>query len=91
MVIKTDVTPEEKAIIKRNAKAEGKTMTTYLRDKALCKTEFSLDALMQSVEVLSGVGRDINVLATSIIRNKVIYEAEILPRTNNSLQRKPTA
>lgn len=78
MIIKTEVTPEESAVIKQNAKAEGKTITAYLRDRALGKSEHTIDALMQSVEVLSGVGRDINVLATTVIKNKVIYEEEIL-------------
>lgn len=78
MIIKTDVTPEERAIIKQNAKTEGKTITAYLRDRALCKSEHTSNALMQCVEVLSDVGRDINVLATTVIRNKIIYEEEIL-------------
>jgi hypothetical protein len=33
---------------------------------------------MQCVEVLSGIARDINALATTILRNKAIYETEIL-------------
>ena len=79
MIMKTEVTPEEKAMICGFAKADGKSITAYLKSRALNNyTEHSPEALMQCVEVLSGIAMDINVLATTILRNKAIYEAEIL-------------
>lgn len=79
MIIKTDVTPEEKSLIQSLAKAEGKSVSAYLKSRAMYGyTENSPEALMQCVEVLSGIASDINRIATSIIRNKAIYEAEIL-------------
>lgn len=79
MIMKTEVTPEEKAMICGFAKADGKSITAYLKSCALYKnTEHSSEALMQCIEVLSGVARDINRLATTVLRNKAIYEAEIL-------------
>ena len=41
-------------------------------------TEHSPEALMQCVEVLSGIAQDINHLVTTTLRNKAIYETEIL-------------
>lgn len=78
MVIKAEVTTEEKALIQSLAKAEGKSMTAYLKSKAMCRTENFSDVLMQCVEVQSSIARDINRIATGILRNKAIYEAEIL-------------
>lgn len=79
MILKTEVTPEEKAMICGYAKRDGKTITAYLKSRALYNhTDHSIEALMQCVEVLSGTARDINRLVTSSLRNKAIYEAEIL-------------
>lgn len=61
------------------AKADGKSISAYLKSRALYKnTEHSSEALMQCVEVLSGIAQDVNKLATTVLRNKAIYEAEIL-------------
>lgn len=61
------------------AKADGKSISAYLKSRALCEPQgHSNDALMQSVEVLSGIARDINRLVTATLRNKIIYEDEIL-------------
>ena len=79
MIIKTEVTPEEKATICGFAKADGKSISAFLKSRALYNnTEHSPEALMQCVEVLSSIARDISVLATTILKNKAIYEAEIL-------------
>ena len=79
MIMKTEVTPEEKDLICGFAKADGKSISAYLKSCALNKnTEHSPEALMQCVEVLSGIAQDINRLATTVLRNKAIYEAEIL-------------
>lgn len=79
MIIKAEVTPEEKSLIQSFAKAEGKSMAAYLKSRALYSyTEHSPEALMQCVEVLSNIAHDINRLATTIFRNKAIYEEEIL-------------
>lgn len=79
MIVKTEVTPEEKAMICGFAKADGKSISAYLKSRALYKnTEHSPEALMQCIEVLSGIANDVNRLATTILQNKAIYEAEIL-------------
>lgn len=79
MIIKTEVTPEEKAMICGFAKADGKSITAYLKSCALYKNaDHSPEALMQCVEVLSGIATDINRIATTVLRNKAIYETEIL-------------
>ena len=79
MIMKTEVTAEEKAMICGFAKADGKSISAYLKSRALYKnTEHSPEALMQCVEVLSGIARDINRLVITVLRNKAIYEAEIL-------------
>lgn len=79
MIMKTEVTPEEKAMICGFAKADGKSISAFLKSRALNNyTEHSPEALMQCVEVLSGIASDVNRIATTILRNKAIYEAEIL-------------
>ena len=79
MIMKTEVTPEEKAMICGFAKRDGKSITAYLKSRALYDyTEHSPEALMQCVEVLSSIAKDINLLATTVLRNKAIYEAEVL-------------
>ena len=78
MIMKTEVTPEEKTMICGFAKADGKSISAYLKSCALNKTEVSPEALMQCVEVLSSIAQDINRIATTILRNKAIYETEIL-------------
>ena len=79
MIMKTEVTPEEKAMICGFAKQDGKSISAYLKTRALYKnTEHSPEVLMQCVEVLSSVAKDINRIATTVLKNKVIYEAEIL-------------
>lgn len=78
MIMKTEVTPEEKAMICGFAKADGKSISAYLKSRALCETDNSPEESMQCVEVLSGIAHDINRIATTIIRNKAIYETEIL-------------
>lgn len=65
------------------AKADGKSISAYLKSRALYNhTEHSPEALMQCAEVLSSVARDINVLTTTVLKNKAIYEAEILELLN---------
>ena len=78
MIIKTDVTPEEKNLIQSLAKAEGKSVSAYLKSKALSESKHSTEQLMQCIEIQSSVAQSINKLATIIIKNKVIYEEEIL-------------
>lgn len=78
MIVKAEVTPEEKTMICSYAKADGKSVSAYLKSRALCEPKDSNEALMQSVEVLSSVAQSINRLVVSVLRNKAIYEAEIL-------------
>ena len=78
MIIKTDVTPEEKILIQSLAKAEGKSISAYLKSRALCKAELSPEALMRCIDIQSSIARDINSISINILRNKAIYEAEIL-------------
>ena len=78
MIIKTDVTPEEKNLIQSLAKAEGKSVSAYLKSRALCKAETSPEALLQCIDIQSSIARDINSISINILRNKAIFEAEIL-------------
>ena len=78
MTIKTEVTPEQKERIKELAKAEGKSVTAYLRDKALDLNSPDTTPLLKLIEAQAPVLQRVNEIATTIIRNKVIYEAEIL-------------
>ena len=78
MIVKTEVTPEEKAMICGFAKADGKSISAYLKSRALQRTENNTEALMQCVEVLSGIAHNINRLAITVLRNRAIYEDEIL-------------
>ena len=79
MIMKTEVTAEEKDMICGFAKADGMSISAYLKNCAMNKnTEHSPEALMQCVEVLSGIAQDINLLVTTTLRNKIIYEEEIL-------------
>ena len=78
MIIKTDVTPEEKILILSLAKAEGKSVSAYLKSRALRKAELSPEALMRCIDIQSGIACDINRITISILKNKAIYEAEIL-------------
>ena len=78
MIIKTDVTQEEKNIIQSLAKAEGKSVSAYLKSRALCKAELTPEALMRCIDIQSSIAKDINSISINILRNKAIYEAEIL-------------
>lgn len=78
MIIKAEVTPEEKELIQSLAKAEGMSISAYIKCKILCKTENNSDALMQCVEVQAGIAQDINSIATTILKSKAIYESDIL-------------
>ena len=78
MIMKTEVTQTEKDMICGFAKADGMSISAYLKKKALQRTESSPTALMQCVEVLSGIAQSINRIATAVLRNKAIYETEIL-------------
>lgn len=78
MIVKTDVTPEEKILIQTLAKAEGKSVSAYLKSRALCKAETSHEAMMRCIDIQSSIAKDINSISINILRNKAIYEAEIL-------------
>lgn len=55
------------------------SISAYLKKKALDNyTEHYPEVLMQCIEVLSGIARDINRIVITTLRNKVIYEDEIL-------------
>lgn len=80
MIIKAEVTAEEKERIKALAKSEGKSVSSYIRTKALCWTDPSAAAepIMKFIEAQAPVLQRMNEIATTVIQNKVIYEAEIL-------------
>ena len=82
MIVKTDVTPEEKSIIQSLAKAEGKSISAYLKSRALCKAESNPVALMRCIDIQSNIAKDINSISINILRNKAIYEEEILELLN---------
>lgn len=77
MIIKAEVTAEEKALIEGFAKAEGKSMSAYLKSRAMQKIDPS-ERFMECINIQSEIANRINEIATTIIRNKVIYEAEVL-------------
>ena len=77
MEIKTTVTPEEKCRIKGMAKAEGKSVSAYLRDRALGKPEMT-NPLMEFIETQAEIAQRVNEIVTTTLKNKVVYEAEIL-------------
>lgn len=78
MVIKTEVTPEERAMIKTYAKSEGKTIKAYLRDRALSNSDATTDTMMQCIEIQAAVAQRMNEIATSVLKNKAIYETDII-------------
>ena len=80
MVIKADVTPEQKARIKELAAAEGKSVSSYIKEKVLCWTDPSAasEPLLKLIEAQAPVLQRMTEVATTVIQNKVIYEAEIL-------------
>lgn len=80
MVVKAEVTPEQKALIKELAAAEGKSVSSYIKEKALCWTDPSaaIGPLMQYIETQAKIAQQMNKLATTVLENKVVYEREIL-------------
>ena len=78
MTIKTEVTPEEKALIQSLAKAEGKSVSAYLKSKALANPEIAPEHILKCIDIQSEVAKDINRIVTTSLRNKAIFEAEIL-------------
>lgn len=78
MIVKADVTPEEKTRIKELASAAGMSVSSYIKTQALCWTDPTPEPLMQLVEAQAPVLQRVKELATAPIQNKVIYEAEIL-------------
>lgn len=73
MIIKTEVTPEEKVLIKELA--GDQSLSSYIREKALGRTD---PPLMQYIEALAGIAQRMNDIALTVIENKVIYESEIV-------------
>ena len=78
MIVKADVTPEQKARIQELAAAEGKSVSSYIKEKALSWTEPDPTSLMKLIEAQAPVLHRIKELATAPIQNKVVYEVEIL-------------
>lgn len=80
MIVKADVTPEQKARIKELAAEAGMSVSSYIKEKALCWSDPSATAetLMKLIEAQAPVLQRVKELATTSIQNKVIYEAEIL-------------
>lgn len=80
MIIKADVTPEEKTRIKELARLEGRSISSYIKEKALCRTDPSAAAehLLKFIEAQAPVLQRMNEIATTILTDKVIYEEEIL-------------
>lgn len=78
MIVKADVTPEEKARIKELASAAGMSVSSYIKKQALCWTDPDPTPIMKLVEEQAPAFRRVKELATAQIQNKVIFEAEIL-------------
>ena len=78
MIVKADVTPEEKTHIKELASAAGMSVSSYIKKQALCWTDPDPTPIMQLIEAQAPVLQRIRDLTTASIQNKVIFEAEIL-------------
>lgn len=80
MIIKAIVTEQEKERIEQLAKARGQSVSAYVKDRALMKRTRTnkQETLMSFIEEQSTVGRRINEIAIGVIKNKAIYEEEVL-------------
>lgn len=78
MVVKAIVSAEEKARIEELASLAGMSVSSYLKKQALCWTDTDPSPLIELIETQTPFTSRVYELATTIIRNKVIYEAEIL-------------
>lgn len=78
MIVKADVTPEEKARIKELASNTGMSVSSYIRKQALCWTDPDPTPVMKLIETQAPVLQRIDELASTQLQNKVIFEAEIL-------------
>ena len=78
MIVKAEVSPEEKARIKELASAAGMSVSSYLKKQALCWTDPDPTPILKLIEAQAPVLQRIGELATAPIQNKVIFEAEIL-------------
>lgn len=78
MVVKAEVTPEEKTRIQELASAAGMSVSSYIKKQALCWTDPDPTPIMQLIEAQAPVLQRIRDLTAASIQNKVIFEAEIL-------------
>lgn len=80
MVVKAEVTPEEKERIKELAKEAGMSVSSYIKHKALgwVDPNEAIAPLMRYIEIESKIAQQINTVATTVIENKVVYEKDIL-------------
>lgn len=78
MVVKADVTQEEKVRIKELASASGMSVSSYIKKQALCRADPDPSPVMKLIEAQASALQRVNELAIAPIKNKVIYEAEIL-------------
>lgn len=76
MTIKVIVSPEEKARIKELA--AGSSVSSYVKRRALAWIEPNPTPLMKIIETQATVANKLNDIATNIITDKAIYEAEVL-------------
>ena len=76
MTIKVIVSPEEKARIKELA--AGSSVSSYVKRRALAWTESDPTPIMSIIETQSTVANKLNDIATNIIADKAIYEAEVI-------------
>lgn len=78
MIVKAEVTPEEKTRIKELATEHGMSVSSYIKKQALCWTDPNPTPLMKLVEMQAPAFQQVKKLATTQIQNKIIFEAEIL-------------
>ena len=80
MVIKARVTEEEKAFIEELAKREGRSVSSLIRDRLLKSSDYTaqMEPVMKYIEEQSKVALKLNEVASAVLKNKVIYETEIL-------------
>lgn len=78
MIVKANVSPEEKARIEQLAAEHGMSISSFLKKQALGWTDPDPTPLSRFIEAQAPVLRRVSELATYSLQNKVIYEKEIL-------------
>ena len=84
MIIKAEVTQHERELIRQLAKTEGKSVSAYIKEKALNRIDsvILIEPLMCFIETQAEIAQKINSIVTNTFKNKVVYETDILQLMN---------